>query len=285
MDHSACIVNRVRVFLFALLQLVALGAFGQNTFMTFNIRYDNPSDGKNSWPQRQAEVVSLIDQLQPDFLGIQEGLKHQVDYIQAMLPEYAFIGVGRDDGATQGEYAAIFYQPKKAELLWEETFWLSETPKEVSKGWDAALPRICTIGAFRLRQSNTRVYVFNTHFDHLGETARLKSAELILAKIRQLGLQDSALVLMGDFNAEPTSDAIAALSAYFSKKEEQPVEPNEGFVGTFNGFDATQLPSKRIDYIFVQGLNIVRYEHITTRRANGLWISDHLPVFCEVVGF
>lgn len=285
MDYSTGLVSWFRALLFVVAHLVAFGVVGQNSFMTFNLRYDNPADGDNSWPKRQAEVVALIDQLQPDFLGIHEGLQHQVDYIQAILPDYAFIGVGRDDGATQGEYAAIFYQPKKAELLWEKTFWLSETPEKVSKGWDAALSRICTIGAFRLREKNTRVYVFNTHFDHLGETARLKSAELILAKIRQLGLQDSALVLMGDFNSEPTSAPIALLSAYFSKKAPQPAAPDEGFVGTFNGFDATQLPTKRIDYIFVQGGNISRYEHITTRRANGLWISDHLPVFCEVVGF
>jgi len=276
----------VRVLLSTFLLLATAGnVAGQITVMSFNIRYDNPADGENSWENRKKWVSQLLVGFQPDFIGTQEGLHHQIAYLKTELNGYNYIGVGREDGKTKGEFAAIFYQPAAYEVVTQETFWLSETPEKPSKGWDAALERICTFGAFRHRESGKMVYVFNAHFDHVGEVARLKSAELILQKIAEKGLKDSIVVVMGDFNAEPTSAPIAHLSAYFSNKSMGVKQPTETSPGTFNGFNATELPTKTIDYIFVRGQKIEQYEHITTRRKNGLWPSDHLPVFCEVKPF
>ena len=56
----------------------------------------------------------------------------------------------------------------KFELLEQGTFWLSPASAVPSKGWDAALPRICTWGQFRDKGTGFVFYFFNTHFDHMG---------------------------------------------------------------------------------------------------------------------
>jgi endonuclease/exonuclease/phosphatase family metal-dependent hydrolase len=272
----------VRVLLSTFLLLAAAGnVAGQITIMSFNIRYDNPDDGENRWENRRFEVAALITQHKPDFLGIQEGLNHQVTYLKGELKGYNYIGVGREDGQTKGEYAAIFYQPAAYEVVDQETFWLSETPEKPSKGWDAALERICTYGAFRDRESGKMVYVFNAHFDHVGELARLKSAELILKKVAEKGISDSAVIFMGDLNSTPESAPVLKINEVFTDGK----RAASTFIcpfGTFNGFDVTQPVTTRIDYIFVRNCTVGTYRHFDEKRNDGLWFSDHLPVLCEI---
>ena len=125
--------------------------------MTFNIRYNNPNDGVHQWSERKEELTQLIQFYHPDFLGIQEGLVDQVHYIQEQTGHYQWIGVGREDGKSAGEFCALFYDSTKFSMLEEHTFWLSATPEVISKGWDAALPRICTYGIFE----NIRNYILH----------------------------------------------------------------------------------------------------------------------------
>jgi len=162
-------------------------AFGQTfNVMTYNIRYDNPSDGKNAWSLRKECLVSQIEKYNPAILGIQEGLHHQVLYLDSCFSKYAYIGVGRDDGKTKGEYCAIFYDTLQFRVIESSTFWLSGTPERVSVGWDAALERICTYAIFENVQTGKRILVFNTHFDHIGVIARKKSAQLIVSKEHEI---------------------------------------------------------------------------------------------------
>ena len=152
--------------------------------MTYNIRLDVKSDGINQWENRKEGVVSLILKHKPDVFGIQEGLPHQVEYLSQHLKDYTMIGEGRD-GGKQGEYSAIYYHNKKVNLLKTETFWLSETPKKPSIGWDAALNRIVTMGVFTRIDSNKKIVIYNTHFDHMGREARKNSSQLILDHIKE----------------------------------------------------------------------------------------------------
>ena len=119
------------------------------TVISYNIRYNSQSDGEDIWDLRKGELVGQINQHSPDSFGVQEATQIQMQYILEALPEYAYVGVGRDNGATKGEYSAVFYLKEKFKLLESKTFWLSETPEEVSVGWDAALPRICTYAQFK----------------------------------------------------------------------------------------------------------------------------------------
>ena len=119
--------------------------------MTYNIRYDNPGDGINSWDNRK-EFVSLLMRFHgADIVCIQEGLVQQVRYLHNALEGFDFCGVGRDDGKEAGEFSAIYFRKEMFDLLADSTFWLSLTPARPSKGWDAALPRIVTWAHFKAR--------------------------------------------------------------------------------------------------------------------------------------
>ena len=246
------------------------------TVISYNIRYNSQSDGEDIWDLRKGELVGQINQHSPDSFGVQEATQIQIQYILEALPEYGYVGVGRDDGASKGEYSAVFYLKEKFKLLESKTFWLSETPEEVSVGWDAALPRICTYAQFKEHTTGRVFWHFNTHFDHVGKAARANSALLIIEKIKSLVSPESVFVLTGDFNASPNELPITHLKNAFR----DPLEYIElsGPEGTFNAFNLQAPLDRRIDYIFFQGLTPLSYAHLSEKRANGRWISDHLPV-------
>src|SRR5690606_32554944 len=177
MSRSKKIVFLIALFLAASLSSQKLRV------ATYNLRYDNPQDSLDNWQYRKSTVAKLIQFHDFDIFGTQEGLKHQLDYLQEEMPGYAYIGVGRDDGKDAGEYAAIFYKKELFELLDKGNFWLSEDTTKPNKGWDAVLPRICSWGKFKEKSSGLVFFFFNTHFDHVGTIARQESAKLILNKI------------------------------------------------------------------------------------------------------
>ncbi len=251
------------------------------TAMTFNIRLDTESDIENNWHYRKAELVELIKFYHPDILGIQEALSNQMEYIDSSLTDYAFVGVGRDDGKKAGEYSAIFYNSKKFTIIKSNTFWLSETPGKVSFGWDAACKRVCTYALFENKSTKKQFWAFNTHFDHQGEKARIGSTSLIVLKIKELTKNKKPVVLTGDFNMTPEHESIKTINKLMkdasSISKTKPYGPN----GTFSGFDTQAVAKERIDYILVNNLNVNKYRHIDDRRKNNLRISDHLPVMVE----
>lgn len=256
--------------------------YGQTTFMTYNIRYDTPKDGENWWEYRRDEVVELLNYYGPDFIGVQEAMPNQTKFIQRNLNQYKYIGFGRDGNHTDSEGTPLFYNKKKYKLLSKETFWLSDTPKKVSKGWDAALNRIAIYGVFLNKKTKDTLHIFNTHFDHIGEIARLKSAELLLEIIAQNQLFDKKLILMGDLNTLPNDEPIKLLKSQLEdgyNKEEYPVY---GPTGTFNEFDTDRTLTERIDYIFTRNLSVKSYRCIDDRRSNNLYPSDHLPVLIKL---
>lgn len=269
-----------KLLVFSLLLMMIACSKPQVSVMSFNIRYDNRNDKENWWEYRKDEVAQHILNNSPDFLGIQEGLDHQVEFLNIQLKEYQFIGVGRDDGKTEGEYSAIFFRVTRFELIKQETFWLSETPDIISTGWDAALPRIATYGHFEDQLTGKQIHVINTHFDHRGATAREESAKLILQKIKELGLEDKNFILMGDLNATSSEKPIQTLSRELDDGKMN-TSIFKGPEGTFTGFERDLNATKRIDYIFSQNLTIKKYHHLDTKRSNGLWISDHHAVFAD----
>lgn len=249
--------------------------------MTYNIKYDNQQGGQDSWESRRDKMVELVQHYQPAIFGIQEGLVHQLSYLDEALYTYTYTGVGRDDGQEKGEFSAIFYDSTYFELLEYSTFWLSETPDTISVGWDAALERICTYGLFQHLESAQLLWVFNTHFDHVGTVARERSAELILRKIEQINTEKLPVVLMGDFNVLPTDPPIMAVKEQLDDAQLISEQPFYGPPGTFNGFRDEPM-DRRIDYIFTQQLPVHSYIHIDDRLDSNRHISDHLPVLAEL---
>lgn len=248
---------------------------------TYNLRLNLASDGPNAWPQRREQVLALIRHHEWDVFGTQEGLPDQIRDLET-LAGFERIGVGRDDGAQRGEHAAIFVRRARFEVLRSGTFWLSETPDQPSKGWDArCCHRIVTWVALRDRQMPQAVpfYVFNTHFDHEGVVARRESAKLLLARRAEIA-GDAPTLVIGDFNAAPGSEPVQILRRELLDARDTSRTPPYGPEGTFNGFHINApLPvQERIDHIFhTRGIEVLKWAALTDSR-QGRYPSDHLPV-------
>jgi len=251
--------------------------------MTYNIRYDTSNDGENQWSERKDFLSNQISFYSPDVFGIQEGLHHQLLYLNETLINYKYVGVGRDDGQEKGEYCAIFYNSKKLKLIKSDTFWLSETPNKISVGWDASMERICTYILLKDIKTNQQFWVFNTHFDHIGNEARINSTALIFDKINELNSENTPVIIMGDFNLTPDSKTIQYLSKVMNDSKNSSKSKPFGPIGTFNGFHFNEPVSKRIDYIFTSKNNIkvVKYAVLSDSK-NLKYPSDHLPVFVKI---
>ncbi len=248
--------------------------------MTYNIRYGAAQDGENHWNLRKYFLKDQIAFYEPDFFGVQEAMHFQVKYLDSCFANYNYVGVGRDDGKEKGEYSAIFYNSDKFKALNQSTFWLSETPDKISVGWDAAMERICTYALFEVKSTKQQFLVFNTHFDHIGEQARIHSAQLIHNKIKELNTKNAPVLLMGDFNLEPTSEPIQFLSDKFNDSFIHSVESPFGSIGTLNAFECKETFSRRIDYIFTSKNNIKVLKYATfTDSKDCKYPSDHFPVF------
>jgi len=258
--------------------------------MTFNIRYDNPEDGADAWQYRKDYVVSMIRFHRADVVGLQEALKHQVDYLSENLPEYNWFGVGRDDGKTAGEFMAVFYRKGRLDSLRTSTFWLSETPEKPGLGWDAVCNRVVTWGRFKDKSNGNVFYLFNTHFDHRGEIARAESAHLLLDRVTQIS-GNHPLVITGDFNATPDSKPYQILTTSYERQQRKKIVDSRftsrfghhGPDGTFNGFNLNALREEPIDYIFVDENIDVIFHGTLSDTFNGHYPSDHLPVLVEVI--
>ncbi|MGV3459496.1 MAG: endonuclease/exonuclease/phosphatase family protein [Flavobacterium sp.] len=249
--------------------------------MTYNIRLDLASDGDNRWDNRREMLAGQIQFYEPDFLGVQEALPNQMEYLQANLKDYSYIGEGRD-GNGMGEHSSIFYNKLKYNVLQQNTFWLSPTPGKVSKGWDAAYNRIFTYGLFEDVKSKKKVWVFNTHFDHVGDTARMESAKLIISKIHEINIENYPVILTGDFNLEHNSESISFISSQLNDSQKV-ADMTFGPAGTFNAFEFTKPVTKRIDYIFTsQKIRVKKYA-VLSNSDHCHYPSDHLPVFVELI--
>lgn len=255
--------------------------------MTYNIRFDNPGDGVHAWPHRKERVAGLIRVYDAEIVGVQEALQHQLVELTALLPGYEWVGVGRNaDGG--GEYSALLYKAEAYELVSSNTFWLSEQPSEAgSQSWDAALPRIVTWARFRELNTGAQFLVMNTHFDHMGEEARAKSAQLIVEQASRLS-EGLPLILMGDLNTTDSDRPYEILSKATLKDGRRLLD---GFYGseqehygpqsTWTGF--TELvPNRRIDYIWASDDLVIKQHAILGDRNETGYPSDHLPVMADV---
>lgn len=255
----------------------------QLNIATYNLRFDNPNDTGNLWKDRSPHLINQIKFHQMDIIGTQEGLFHQLEEMKNAL-RYPYIGVGRDQGGKEGEFSAIFYNPEKLILLEGDTFWLSQTPEQPSKGWDAALNRVCTWGKFRTKKGKREFYVFNIHYDHIGQKAREESSKLVLSKIGEINSKNLPVIFMGDFNVTPDNPAYLTIIDNSDFKDSRLVSqlPSMGNQGTFNGFNWEKLPEGIIDHIFVSPKIKVLRHGILTDNYGLKYPSDHFPVMTEI---
>lgn len=276
---------------------------------TYNIRYDNKGDSVNGngWKARYPVISQLIRFHDFDIFGVQEALDHQLQNLKDSLPGYEYIGVGRDDGKKAGEHAAIFYKTSKFRLLKKGDFWLSTITDRPNKGWDAALPRICSWGQFQVIGSSFKFHFFNIHFDHIGVQARKESAKLILAKIKEFAPHGN-IILTGDFNVDQTNESYALLNNSGRLKDAYVLSPFKyALNGTFNSFNINAKTNSRIDHIFLSNsFKVKKYgiltdyyqgtvsaksgkedsgnfpKEVSLQKSEARLPSDHFPVMIQV---
>ncbi|WP_238320882.1 endonuclease/exonuclease/phosphatase family protein [Neotamlana nanhaiensis] len=251
--------------------------------MSYNIKYDT-KDGADSWNNRKTFFTNQIKFYEPDVMGLQEALYNQMIDIDTKLSAYSYVGVGRDDGKTKGEFSAIFYKKDKLKMIESSTFWLSETPEKVGMGWDAVCNRVCTYALFEDVTTKQKFWVFNTHFDHVGKVARKKSALLILEKIKSFNAENFPVFLTGDFNMNPQHEIVQLIKQSLNDSKEE-ASIVFGPEGTFNGFHFDKPVIERIDFIFVSKNVSVKKYAVLSDNWNLQYPSDHLPVFIEVSRF
>jgi len=247
--------------------------------MSYNIRLDVASDGVNQWSNRKEKLPALIKSYNPDLVGLQEAMHHQLMDILKALPEYGYIGVGRDDGKEKGEYSAILYKKDRFEVLSQKTTWLSETPDVPgSKSWDAAITRVLTRGKFKDKKTGKEFMYFNTHFDHIGKEARKNSAGMIVKAINDES-KGLPMLVTGDFNSQPSEDPYKVI---LDSKILTDARPEGTTGGTFCTFSVNGPPCTLIDHIFyTKGWKKKEYKVITDNDGT-YYPSDHLPVMAEL---
>lgn len=256
------------------------------TAISFNIRNGRANDGDNSWPRRRPLVSQLIRDYAPDILGLQEAFRFQLDELAEDVPGYSEVGEGRA-GGTKDEYSAILYRAARFDLLDSGTFWLSETPDVVSRHWGHHHYRVCTWAHLKDIATGEALYVFNTHFDHQSQRARVNSAALIRRRIQARSTKDPVL-LTGDMNAGEDNPAIARLLAADGDGVEplrdayRVLHPDARDVGTGNGGYRGRRDGPKIDYVLVSREFAVLAASIDQEPRGGRFPSDHYPVVARV---
>ena len=248
---------------------------GELTLISYNIRNSGANDGINRWDNRKHLTVNMICQENPDLICMQEVLNDQLEFLYDELPDYDFIGVGRDDSVRKGEIMAIFYRNDLYRLLDDGNFWLSETPEMVSRGWDGVCRRMVTWGHFKNLKSGKTFFCFNTHLDHKGIAAREESIKLIIEKINGFTDGGEPVFLTGDFNATIDNPIFTPLINYMHQaRTDAPVTDNKY---TYNNYGLGNENPSVIDHIFYQNAAPVSFTTLDGSYGDG-YISDHFPV-------
>ena len=249
--------------------------------ISFNIRNSSEmserQDGSYYWTYRKDAVAKMLVAERPDAIGLQEALIDQIAFLDSALVGYQRVGVGRDDGATEGEWMAIYFRRDRFDLVKSATYWLSETPDKPSRGWDAACRRTVTVVQLRDRISGKDWVYMNTHLDHVGKTARAESTK----QLRKLADEWDAvpIVIGGDMNSTLEDTIFLSLTeaGLLSARDLAPISDNKL---TYNAYGKGK--AQQIDHFFVRKLRPLAFR--TLDGDYGVpYVSDHYPVMMSFV--
>lgn len=248
--------------------------------MSFNIRCANV--GSDSWEDRIGIVSQTMLESEADSIGVQEATPEWMATLKETVGEkYAYVGVGRDDGDNKGEYSAIFYLKDKYTALDSGTFWLSETPDEVSFGWDAACRRVCTWVVLENKETGEKYVHLNSHFDHIGITARKNSVDLILDKAAQYS--DLPVVFTADMNVKQGSDNYNQFVDSGILRDTKFDTSDTMNYCTYHDTKPERHADDVIDYVMVNDKFDTMSYRVVTEGIDGRFVSDHYPIYADIV--
>lgn len=248
------------------------------TLMSVNVRTWSPTDVlKKSWFYRADLIVKNIADTAPDIIGFQEVTPVHFKYLTETLKGYDNVIAYRDNSPLH-EACPVFYSTERFELTDKGSFWLSETPEEMSKDWGAACYRICSYVILKDKTNNKQLVVFNTHLDHISDEARINGINVVLDKIKQFGGLPS--VIMGDFNADESSETYAAATELFLDAKYQTENTDSG--ATYQQW-GKKLDDENIDYFMISktGIKVNEYKVVDTTY-DGVYPSDHFQIMIKI---
>lgn len=244
---------------------------------SFNVRDKDVNDVEMK--DRVQLVVRKILEIDPDSFGVQEATAAWMKALVFMLPDYGHIGKDTEGDGT-GETNAIFYKRARYKLCGGDTKWLSDTPDETSYGWDAKCKRLFTYAVLKNRRTGEEYVHVNSHFDHVGQLAREKEAEQIVAFVRDL-LPDRAVVFTADMNATDSSEAYRTMTSCFA--DARKTAPDSEWVScTFHGGRSELLDDYIIDYVLYNEKVEAKAFRVVTTGIDGRFVSDHFPIYADV---
>ncbi len=253
---------------------------GEITVMSTNVRCYSPDDlFKKSWFYRAHMIIENVNSVKPDIIGFQEVTFMHYDYLKAAMPDYNSEISYRDDFILS-EGCPIFYRTDKYEKVDSGSFWLSETPEVMSKDWGSAHYRVANYVILRDKASGNEFIVFNTHLDHVSDTARINGIKVVLDKIAEFG--NLPAMLMGDFNAKPSSETITSTKDSFDDAHDIASEADEG--PTYHAW-GTQPNRERIDYIMISKdtATVSEYRVLDNYdKENEAYSSDHASIYIKL---
>ena len=248
--------------------------------MSFNIRCTNV--GNDTWEDRIGIVTQSILDGNPDSVGVQEATPEWMATLNETLGEkYSYVGVGRDDGDNEGEYSAIFYLKDKYSVVDSGTFWLSETPDEVSFGWDAACRRVCTWVVLEDKATGQQYAHINSHFDHVGVEARKNSVELIINKAKEF--KDIPVVFTADMNVRQDGENYNQFVESGVLKDTKFIAPDTMDYCTYHDTKPTQHEGDVIDYVMINDKFDATVYKVVTEGIDGRYVSDHYPIYADLI--
>ena len=276
-----------RILLFALAALVAFPQISDARkkdseglkVMSYNVRQGTAKDGTNSWKYRCPATILMLEEFQPDVFGVQEAFNFQIKFIEENFTDYDSFGVGRDNGKSEGEFMSIFWNKKTVKMIKGGTFWLSETPDEISYGWSSAYRRICNWVILENKYTNTQFVHINTHFDNASSEARRNSIGMILNKAKEF--KDLPVVFSGDLNFIEKSLGYRDITADVLK-DTKVLAKDTMNSATFHNADPNAFKDIVLDYILINdGFKALKYE-VVKEKYNNRYISDHYAVVASV---
>ena len=274
------------VMVLALSEINAKAKSEKASVMSFNIRIQLSTDtGEQNWESRKDGCVKAIRKYLPDILGLQEATTGQKSFIMKELPKYIMIDGSTKPGTINEEAEAgfnpILFRADRLELLDYGSFWLNEDQTPGGKGWDAEHVRTANWVKLRFRKSGQIIFLFNTHFDNIGEESRQESSDLIVEKIKEIAGSDAVVFLTGDFNAESGDKSLKPLGSYLQEAVGTVKKADK--TPSFNNFGRKGGKHANIDHIFYRNTEARTFNVIDEPKFGVKYISDHYPVISEFV--
>ncbi|MGN1059111.1 MAG: endonuclease/exonuclease/phosphatase family protein [Clostridia bacterium] len=256
--------------------------------VTYNMRcpYDT-YDGVNAFIHRAGMMLDKIRAEQPHVICFQEVSDAIREFLRTYLVGYDLAGHGRL-ADYRGEGLCVAWRRDSMELFGLEQFWLSPTPLVPGSRFanQSEYPRICPRVLLRHKDMETPIRIFNVHLDNESDEARFLGIQQILERAEaENRAVPCPTFIMGDFNAQPDSRTIQFLNGYAAFPL---VDLTDGLGATYHDFGGTGKTGRhrgwKIDYIFTDPATAQKARRVNKweDEKNGIYLSDHYPVCCEI---